>query len=305
MEATTLTDRNLAQQERNRKVRNVLLGILVANWVVASAKLLFGMLSQSAAVTADGLHSFIDGGSNVLGLVAMGVASRPADEDHPYGHGKFEALASLGIGAMIGVGMLELGRMALDSVLNDKHPQVTGTMAAVMAFTLVVNMVVTRVERHYGRKYKSSLLLADASHTMSDVYVTLAVLVSLALVWLGYPRADGLIALAVMVFVAWVAYGIVRQAVGILSDTARLEPDEVKRHTLAVPGVRSCRDVRSRGMEESVYVDLKIEVDPQLTTAQAHEVADRVERTLQGAYPQVVDVVVHVEPDRAALATPA
>ncbi|WNZ65057.1 cation diffusion facilitator family transporter [Myxococcus sp. MxC21-1] len=305
MEATTLTDRNLAQQERNRKVRRVLLGILVANWVVASAKLLFGMLSQSAAVTADGLHSFIDGGSNVLGLVAMGVASRPADEDHPYGHGKFEALASLGIGAMIGVGMLELGRMALDSVLNDKHPQVTGTMAAVMAFTLVVNMVVTRVERYYGRKYKSSLLLADASHTMSDVYVTLAVLSSLLLVWLGYPRADGLIALAVMVFVAWVAYGIVRQAVGILSDTARLDPDEVKRHTLAVPGVRSCRDVRSRGMEESVYVDLKIEVDPQLTTAQAHEVADRVERTLQGAYPQVVDVVVHVEPDRAALATPA
>ncbi|NVJ00487.1 cation transporter [Myxococcus sp. AM009] len=304
MEATTLTDRNLAQQERNRKVRHVLLGILVANWVVASAKLLFGMLSQSAAVTADGLHSFIDGGSNVLGLVAMGVASRPADEDHPYGHGKFEALASLGIGAMIGVGMLELGRMALDSVLNDKHPQVTGTMAAVMAFTLVVNMVVTRVERHYGRKYKSSLLLADASHTMSDVYVTLAVLGSLLLVWLGYPRADGLIALAVMVFVAWVAYGIVRQAVGILSDTARLEPDEVKRHTLAIPGVRSCRDVRSRGMEESVYVDLKIEVDPQLTTAQAHEVADRVERTLQAAYPQVVDVVVHVEPDRGAMAAP-
>ncbi|NVJ07809.1 cation transporter [Myxococcus sp. AM001] len=305
MEATTLTDRNLAQQERNRKVRHVLLGILVANWVVASAKLLFGMLSQSAAVTADGLHSFIDGGSNVLGLVAMGVASRPADADHPYGHGKFEALASLGIGAMIGVGMLELGRMALDSVLNDKHPQVTGTMAAVMAFTLVVNLVVTRVERHYGRKYKSALLLADASHTLSDVYVTLAVLGSLLLVWLGYPRADGLIALAVMVFVAWVAYGIVRQAVGILSDTARLEPDEVKRHTLAVPGVRSCRDVRSRGMEESVYVDLKIEVDPQLTTAQAHEVADRVERMLQAAYPQVVDVVVHVEPDRGAMAAPA
>ncbi|WP_426751428.1 cation diffusion facilitator family transporter [Myxococcus sp. Y35] len=302
MEAT-LSDRNLAQQERNRKVRNVLLGILAANWVVAGAKLAFGMLSQSAAVTADGLHSFIDGGSNVLGLVAMGVASRPADADHPYGHGKFEALASLGIGAMIGVGMLELGRMALDSVLNDTHPQVTGTMAAVMAFTLVVNLVVTRVERHYGRKYKSALLLADASHTMSDVYVTLAVLGSLGLVWLGYPRADGLIALVVMVFVAWVAYGIVRQAVGILSDTARLDPDEVKRHTLAIPGVRSCRDVRSRGMEESVYVDLKIEVDPQLTTAQAHEMADRVERTLQAAYPQVVDVVVHVEPDRAMAST--
>jgi cation diffusion facilitator family transporter len=295
-------DRSVAQQQRSRKVRFVLLAILVANWVVAAAKLGFGLLSQSAAVTADGLHSFIDGGSNVLGLVAMGVASRPADEDHPYGHGKFEALASLGIGAMIGIGMLELGRMALDSVLHDKHPQVTATMAGVMAFTLVVNMAVTRVERHYGRKYKSALLLADASHTMSDVYVTLAVLASLLLVWLGYPRADGLIALGVMVFVAWVAYGIVRHSVGILSDTARLDPLEVARRAMEVTGVRSCHDVRSRGMEESVYVDLKIEVDPLLSTAQAHEVADRVETLLQETYPQVVDVVVHVEP---ASATPS
>lgn len=280
-------------------MRLVLLLILVANWVVASAKLAFGLMAQSASVTADGLHSFIDGGSNVLGLVAMWVASRPADEDHPYGHGKFEALASLGIGAMVGIGMLELGRMALDSVLHDRHPRVTGLMAGVMAFTLVVNLVVTRVERHYGEKYKSSLLLADASHTLSDVFVTLAVLVSLALVWLGFPRADGLVALAVMVFVAFVAYGIVRQAVGILSDTARLDPAQVSQLTMAVAGVRSCRNVRSRGMEESVYVDLKIEVDPQLSTAQAHEVADQVEEALHAAFPQVVDVVVHVEPARA------
>ncbi|WP_342381449.1 cation diffusion facilitator family transporter [Myxococcus stipitatus] len=294
---TPLTDRSAELQQRSKNIRFVLLAILLANWVVAGAKLVFGLMSQSAAVTADGLHSFIDGGSNVLGLVAMGVASRPADDDHPYGHGKFEALASLGIGAMIGIGMLELGRMALDSLLHDRHAEVTPAMAVVMVFTLVVNLVVTRVEGHYGRKYKSSLLLADASHTLSDVFVTLAVLASLGLVALGYPKADGIIALGVMVFVAWVAYGIVRQAVNILSDTARLDPAQVAQHTMSVSGVRSCRDVRSRGMEESVYVDLKIEVDPNLTTAQAHEVADRVERTLQAAYPQLVDVVVHVEPE--------
>lgn len=294
-----LADRGTLLAERNRKVRWVLASILVANWAVASAKLAFGLLSHSASVTADGLHSFIDGGSNVLGLVAMMVASRPADADHPYGHGKFEALASLGIGAMIGIGMLELGRMALDSLLNDRHPEVTPAMAGVMLFTLVVNLAVTRVERHYGRKLKSSLLLADASHTLSDVFVTLAVLVSLGLVALGYPRADGLVALLVLGFVAWVAYGIVRQAVGILSDTARLDPAQVAQLTTSVLGVRTCRNVRSRGMEESVYVDLKIEVDPQLTTAQAHEVADCVEERIQAEFPQVVDVVVHVEPARA------
>lgn len=302
--SATLSERNAQLAERNRQVRRVLAGILLANWAVASAKLGFGLLSHSASVTADGMHSFIDGSSNVLGLVAMAVASRPADEDHPYGHGKFEALASLGIGAMIGIGMVELGRMALDSLLSDKHPEVTPMMAGVMLFTLAVNLVVTRVERHYGRKLKSSLLLADASHTLSDVFVTLAVLTSLALVWLGYPRADGLVALLVLGFVARVAYGIVRQAVGILSDMARLDKEQVARLATAVPGVRCCRNVRSRGMEDSVYVDLKIEVDPHITTAQAHEVADRVEERLHAEFPEVVDVVVHVEPARGSAKPP-
>jgi cation diffusion facilitator family transporter len=288
-----------AHAERNRKVRRVLAAILAANWAVAAAKLVFGVLNQSASVTADGLHSFIDGSSNIIGLVAMTAAARPADEDHPYGHGKFEAIASLGIGAMIGIGMLELGRMALDSLLHDRHAQVSPIMAGVMGVTLVVNLLVTRVERHFGHKLKSTLLLADANHTLSDVFVTLAVLVSLGLVWLGYPRADGVVALLVMIFVAWVAYGIVRQAVGILSDSARLDVTKVRQLTMTVSGVLSCRDVRSRGMEDSVYVDLKIEVDPHLTTAQAHEVADRVEQELHAAFPQVVDVVVHVEPAHA------
>lgn len=281
---------------RNRTVRLLLAVILGANWAVALVKLLLGLRGDSAAVTADGVHSFIDGGSNVLALVAMSVAARPADEDHPYGHGKFEALASLGIGALIGTSMLELGRMALDALLNDRHPQVTPLMVGVMVTTLAVNLLVTRVELHWGRRLNSPLLLADARHTLSDVGVTLAVLASLGLVKLGYPQADGWVTLGVMVFVARVAWDIVKQAVGILSDTARLEPQKVRALTLEVPGVRSCRDVRSRGMEGTVYVDLKIEVDPEMTTAHAHDLADAVEARLQAAFPEVVDVVVHVEP---------
>lgn len=285
--------------ERNRKVRTVLAAILAANWAVALIKLLLGLRSGSAAVTADGVHSFIDGGSNVLALVAMSVASQPADEDHPYGHGKFEALASLGIGALIGTSMLELGRMALDSLLHGRHPEVTPLMVGVMGVTLLVNLIVTRVEHHWGQKLQSPLLLADARHTLSDVGVTLTVLASLGLVWLGYPKADGLVTLGVMFFVARVAWGIVKQAVGILSDTARLDKQKVATLTLQVPGVRSCHDVRSRGMEGTVYVDLKIEVDPQMSTAHAHELADAVEARLQAEFPEVVDVVVHVEPTRA------
>ncbi len=284
---------------RARAVRRVLFVILLANWAVAALKLFVGIWASFAAVTADGLHSFIDGSSNIIGLVAMSVAARPADANHPYGHGKFESLASLAIGAMVGVGMLELGRMAFHSLVNDVHPTVTPEMAIVMVATLVVNIGVTSVERWYGKKLKSSLLIADARHTLSDVFVTSAVLMSILFVWLGFAWADGVVALIVMGFVAVVAYRIVRGAVLILSDEARLEPKLVAEVTSQIRGVRSVRGIRSRGTEDSVYVDLIIEVDPALTTAHAHQVADGVERAIGQRFPQVVDVVVHVEPARA------
>jgi cation diffusion facilitator family transporter len=293
-----------AAQQKAIIVRRIMVGILAANWSVAIAKLAYGLINDSAAVTADGLHSFIDGGSNVLGIVAMSIAAQPADEDHPYGHGKFEAIASLGIGAMVGIGMLELGRMALESLLHNRHPDATWEMIAVMVATLVINLATTRIERHYGQKLKSSLLTADAQHTLSDVFVTASVLVSLFLVRAGWARADGLAALVILGFVARVGYVIVKQAIGILSDSARLDPLKVAAVTSTVDGVRQCRDVRSRGMEESVYVDLKIEVDPSLPTARAHQVADEVERKLAEAFPQVVDVVVHVEPAHAPASPP-
>lgn len=291
-----MNDHPSASAARNRTVRSVLLWILIANWAVAAAKVIIGVIASSAAVTADGLHSFIDGSSNILGLVAMSFAGKPADDDHPYGHGKFEAIASLGIGAMIGIAMLELGRIAINSLIHDQHPTATWSMAAVMVGTLAVNLAVTTVERRYGEKLKSPLLLADARHTLSDVFVTLAVLGSLVLVKLGYPRADAIVAFIVMGFVARVAYTIIRQAIGALSDTARLDPEKVSQTVRGIPDVIAARDIRSRGMEGSVYVDLKIDVDARMTTERAHTLADEVEQRIFAAFPDVVDVVVHVEP---------
>jgi cation diffusion facilitator family transporter len=288
-----------AAQRRSLAIRKTLLAILAANWLVAILKIVMGLANDLASVAADGLHSLIDGGSNVLGLVAMSVAAQPADEDHPYGHGKFEALASLGIGALMGIGMLELGQMAFNALVHDRHPTVGPGMIAVLVLTLVINIAVTTVERRIGQKLQSPVLLADARHTLSDVFVTLAVIASVVLVWMEVPKADGVVALLVLGFVAWVAYGTVQQAIGILSDQSRLDPPTVEAVVAKVPGVERCRDVRSRGMEQAVYVDLKIEVRPELTTARAHALADEVEQAIIQSFPQVVDVVVHVEPAHA------
>jgi cation diffusion facilitator family transporter len=281
-----------AQQQRNDQVR-VVLG---ANWAVALAKLGYGLYSHSTAMVADGLHSFIDGGSNVIGLVAMHFASAPADREHPYGHQKFEALAALAIGAMIGIGVLELGKLALDAVLHGSHPDVSLESFVVMIATLIINTFVTRAERRWGQKLGSTLLLADAQHTLSDVWVTLSVLVSLALSGLGLTRADGLVAFGVLGLVGYTGWQIIKQAVGILSDTIQLDPEAVRTVCADIAELRAVTEVRSRGMEGSVYVDLKIEVAPQLTVEKAHAVADQVEARLAQTYPQVVEVFVHVEP---------
>lgn len=283
---------------RNAAVRRVLLLILVANWLVAAAKLALGLYAKSTAMIADGLHSFIDGGSNVVGLVAMHYATQPADEEHPYGHQKFEALAALAIGVMIGMGVLELGQVAFAAIVRNVHPEVGPQSIGIMVATLIVNLFVTRYEKREGERLKSSLLVADASHTLSDVYVTLSVIASLVLSWLGVGRADGVVALGVLVFVAWTGWGIIKQAAGILADMRQIDPQRVRDACSGVPEVRAVRQVRSRGLEGSVYVDLTIDVDPQLTVEQAHLAADQVEQLITRAFPEVVEVLVHVEPQR-------
>lgn len=277
-------------------MRRVLWWILVANWAVAAVKLSLGLWFDSTAMTADGLHSFIDGGSNVIALVAMHFASRPADVIHPYGHQKFESLASLGIGVMIGVMVFELAKMAVHALWSDVRPEVGPLQLGAMVGTLLVNLAVTRYESAQGRKLKSTLLLADASHTLSDVFVTLAVIVSLGLTWMGIPRADALVALAVLVFVAATGWSIVRQSVGILADSARIDPDRIRDLVRQNPRVQDARAIRSRGLEGSVYVDLVVLVDPLMDLRSAHTVADEVEAILTSSLPEVIDVVVHLEP---------
>jgi cation diffusion facilitator family transporter len=288
-----------AAQQRHRTVQRVLWATLFLNWAVAAGKLVYGYAITSAAMQADGLHSFIDGGSNVIGLVAMRYAAQPPDREHPYGHHKFEALASLAIGVMIGMGVLELGRIAFDSLVRDVHPTPTVASYAVMVVTLLVNITVSRVEAWYGRRLHSTLLTADAQHTLSDVFVTLAVLASLGLSRLGVPRADGAVALLVLAFVGYTGFSILSQSIGFLSDSAQLDPEAVRAAAAARPSVLRVRDVRSRGLEGAVHVDLKVEVDGSLDTHQAHQVSTDVEAALMQAFPQVVDVVVHIEPASA------
>ena len=282
---------------RVRAIRRMLWIILFLNLGVALAKVAWGTMTRSAAMQADGFHSLFDGAGNVVGLIGMGFASRPADDDHPYGHGKYETYASAIIGTMLLIAAYKIGAQAVAGLVGHAQaPQVDVWSFVVMIGTLGVNLGVTVWERGVGRRLGSSILLADASHTASDAIVSIGVIVSLVFVKLGFPMADPIVALLVTVAIVYTAWGVFKQASATLSDAARIAPSHICTVAMSVPGVLGCHSIRTRGSEAEVYVDLHVQVDPQASVAEGHEIAERVERALVDTCEQVVDVIAHLEP---------
>lgn len=278
-------------------VKRTLWTVLVLNLSVAVAKLGYGLLSSSVAMQADGFHSLFDGVSNIIGLAGIGLAARPADRDHPYGHGKYETYAAALIGGMLVLAAWRVGFAAVLRLMSQSlPPRVDAISFAVMLGTLAVNLSVTLYERRIGRRLRSEVLLADARHTASDVLVSLGVIGGLLAVRAGYPIADPILALAVAVAIVYAALGILRQANDTLSDRSRIPSVEIATVVRAIPGVLGCHSVRTRGGASEVYVDLHVQVNRVATVEEGHVIAEAVERAISGAFTAVVDVIAHLEP---------
>lgn len=291
------TEPQSAAGDRLRAVRRVLWWVLLLNIGVAGAKLGYGLIIDSVSVTADGFHSMFDGTSNIIGLIGLGFAARPADRDHPYGHAKYETFASAAIGALLLFAAWRVGSSAVERLQHPgAGPAVDTVSFIVMLVTLAVNIVVTTMERRAGVRLSSDILKADASHTGSDILVTVGVIGGLAAVRLGYPIADPILGLVVACFIIVTGIRVLATAGSSLADTARLDPAAVGAVALGVDGVRGYHDVRTRGTESEVHVDLHVQVSPEATVADGHEIAERVEKAVADAFVEVKDVIAHLEP---------
>jgi len=284
------------RDDRTRQIVGVLATILLLNLVVAAAKLLYGRSSGAIAVTADGLHSLLDAASNVIGLIAVVLARRPADDNHPYGHRKFETVAALVVAMFMFLGCWELLGAAWDRWQAPIAPRVTLAGYAVLLSTLAVNLAVAVLERRAGQRLQSEMLVADAAHTQSDVLATLVVLASFVAAHFGLAWADLAAALIVVVLILRAGFEILQGTLSVLSDERRVEPALVEREALAEPGVLEVHDVRSRGPLDDIHVDLHVLVDPATPIDAAHAIGHRVEARLRAEWPGFTDVVVHVEP---------
>ena len=235
------------------------------------------------------------------------MASRPADQSHPYGHAKFETYGSLIIGVLLLAAAFEVGSSAVQKLVTGAFTaEVSALSFVVMVGTMAVNIAVTCYERACGKRYHSEILMADASHTLSDAFVSLGVIAGLILVKMGFPAADPVMALVVTAAILVTAFGVFRTALRTLSDHSRISPEAIAQAASSVADVSNVHHVRTRGTEGEVYCDLHIQVDPDMTVFRAHALADEVEAVLKRQFPSVIEVLVHVEPlgDEGAGETP-
>ena len=282
--------------DRYAKVTTVLVRVLLLNLAVAIAKLVFGYMTGALSIVSDGFHSLADSTSNITGLVGVRVASRPPDEDHPYGHRKYETLAAALIVVMLGVVVLEVVQAALDRLESGAAPQVSALSFAVMFATVIVNLIVVRYESRRGRELSSELLIADSMHTKSDVLTSVAVIVSLAGVKLGFPILDAAGALIVAVFIGNAAFEIARDTARILTDRTVLDEDDLRAVAMGVPGVLGCHRIRSRGSSDHAFLDLHVWFAAELPLRDAHRLSHEVKDRLMARYPQIGDAIIHIEP---------
>jgi len=282
--------------QRFKKVQQVLIYVLFLNLAVAFAKIIYGTLTSTLSMTADGYHSLFDGVSNIIGLAGSFIGARPPDIDHPYGHRKYETVASIFIALLLIFVGFEILQSALNRFLEQSVPEVTAISFLIILGTMCINYLVTRYEYKQGESLRSQILIADSMHTKSDIYVSLSVVLSLAAIELGFPLVDPLIAIVIAFIIFRAGYRIIKEGSRDLLDMSRIEEKEICDLVMGVEGVKGCHKIRTRGSMGDIKIDMHLLVQSDMPLEDAHLIAHKVSKKLKSEYKDVSDVVVHLEP---------
>ena len=271
--------------------------MLWLNVAVVVLKLVAFFSSHVLSVFAESVQSSLDATNNVFALWIARLAGSDPDEEHPYGHAKFETLGALALVGVLSITVFELMQRSIARVLGGAPPRVEATPVAigVMAFSMAAGVAVSVWEARRGRALGSHILTADAAHTRSDVLTSAAVLASLVAIRFGHPNADPWITMGVAVIIAHTGWSILRETVPVLVDERAVDPSLIQSVAEQVPQVTAAYGIRSRGRTGDVFAELTIAVAGDLDVTRGHEIADEVERRVAeevGAR----EVLVHVEP---------
>ncbi len=284
---------------KNKKVLFVLWVTLFLNVLVSSIKIIVGLLTGIGSILADGYHSLADASSNVIGLFTMKIAQKPIDEDHAYGHQRYETLATLFIVALLTYLGIEVIFNSIESFRNPLFNRPEPLTLLLIMFTFGVNIFVATYEGIAGRKLKSTLLVADAKHTLSDIYISGGVLINLILItFFNAPLwLDAVTSMLVALLIFKTAYGIFKESSHELTDAIAIEPQLITDIVLKNPNVYSIHKIRSRKSGSQVFIDFHVKSDPNMPLVDAHNLSHDLEDNLRTEFGDDLGVIVHVEPE--------
>ena len=282
--------------KNNPGIRIILIGALV-NLFLAVIKIAGGIVGRSTAMVADGIHSLSDLLTDVVVLFTHKIGQLPADENHPYGHGRAETIGATLVGSVIIVAGFGLAYQAWEIITTGTFHTPSWPAAVAAVVSIAANEILFRATRSVGETTKSPSLVANAWHHRSDAISSVAALIGIGGAMAGYPIMDPIAAIIVSVMIAKVGYDIAFQGLSDLMDTA-LSEDETHRIEMTIndlPGVIQTHNLRTRQIGGELLMDVHILVDHQASVTEGHQIAESVRRKLIRTMDNVQDVLVHVD----------
>lgn len=290
-------------KDNRYEIRKVLIITLVLNLLVMGLKAFVGFLTGSLSLQADALHSVTDSANNILGLVTNRLSSPHPDRDHPYGHQKFEAIGALGIAAFLGIACFEILSSAIARIWDRGTPvDIGGSELWILVIVLGINIFVAFYERGVGQRIGSPILIADAKHTMSDVWVTIVVLAGLIGIWQSkiwnLPQLqwlDVILAFPVALLVFRSGWEVLTSNLPWLVDQMAIAPEAIHQIVMEVPGVVNCHEIASRGLlGRQVFIEMHLIVNTE-DVSTAHQITEEVENRLGQRF-NPARILIHIEP---------
>jgi cation diffusion facilitator family transporter len=282
-----------------RSLRATFIGLAV-NVLLSATKLIAGLVGHSHALVADACESLTDIFSSIIVWRGVVVAAAPADEDHPYGHGKAEPLAAA---VVSGILLVVASWIAIEALHDIGQPRPVPKIFTLLVLfgVIVIKEILFRFVSHEADLVENAAVRADAWHHRSDAITSVAAAIGIGTALIGgenFAWADDAAALAAAGVIAWNGWRLLRPTLGDLMDTA---PDqeikkEIERLAGTIPGVAHVEKSHVRKMGYQLYVDMHVEVDSQMTVLRSHEIAHAVKDKIRDAMPAVSDVLVHIEP---------
>lgn len=284
-------------ENRYRKIQSVLLRVLVVHVLLAFGKLGLGWQVGSLSILSDGVHSFLDGAATVVSFLAIAVAARPPDREHPYGHRKFEVLATLALSGLLLLTCWELLGSAVERLANPiEAPYFSWWAVLFLAGTMGVNYSLSQYEKSRGEDLNSPLLVADSVHTRSDFLTTGVALLGMVSAKFGLFWLDPVAAIGIVLIIGIAAYSIIHESVATVAEKNRLDSLAVRQVVEKHPDVQDAHAIRSHGMQNDIHLDLHIRIDESLTARQVFEIENDVTRSLKKSFPGVTEVSIRHEP---------